>query len=291
MTDEQSLRSAAVLGAIIIPAHNEAAVLARTLSPLAQMIANGEVEVIVAANGCTDQTAEVAAQVAGVRVVQVDVASKTAALNYADQLASHWPRIYLDADVSITADAVRDVFDCLSNNRSLAARPSMHYDTHGSSYFVRSYYRARSKLPENQRHLWGAGTYGLSRSARERFEEFPALIADDVFVDLLFSNAEKTIVDTEDVVVYAPTNRRDLLSVMRRSYRGNRQLQDHGLLPPQSRTTSSVGRQLVATVHGPRSLLDAGIYLSVVVQGRLGRRKTATLWERDESRRVGSLTA
>lgn len=290
MTLDQPMRSSA-LGSIIIPAHNEAVVLPRTLAPLAEMIAAGEIEVTVAANGCTDETAEVAARVPGVRVVQVPRASKTAALNCAEELATQWPRMYLDADVTITPTAVRAVFDCLAKNHALAARPSMHYATDGSSYFVRSYYRARSRLPENQQHLWGAGTYGLTRSARERFGEFPDLIADDMYIDLMFSKGEKTIVETDDVVVYAPKNRRDLLNVMRRSYRGNRELQDRGLLPPESRTTSSVARQLVATINGPSALLDAGVYLSVVLQGRLDRRKRATHWERDESSRTGTLTA
>ena len=284
-------RREVMLGSVIIPAHNEAAVLPRTLAPLAGMIADGEIEVIVAANGCTDETADVAGQVTGVRVVQVDLPSKTGALNSAERLTSRWPRLYLDADVSITPTAVRAVLTYLDRDDSLAARPSMRYDTSGSSSFVRAYYRARSRLPENQEHLWGAGAYALSQAARTRFEEFPPVVADDVFVDVLFAKGEKTIVDTDDVVVHAPRNRQDLLKVMGRSYRGNRELQDRGLLSPENRTTSAVARQLLTTISGPASLIDAGVYLTVVVQGRLRRRKKATRWERDESSRTELVSA
>ena len=53
-------------GAVIIPAHNEASVIGRTLGRLAPLAAGGQVEVIVACNGCTDNTAEVARGFKGV---------------------------------------------------------------------------------------------------------------------------------------------------------------------------------------------------------------------------------
>jgi exopolysaccharide biosynthesis WecB/TagA/CpsF family protein len=58
-------------GAIIIPAHNEAAVLGRTLDCLAELLSGGFTEINVASNGCTDGTAAVAAARPGVRVIDV----------------------------------------------------------------------------------------------------------------------------------------------------------------------------------------------------------------------------
>ena len=89
-------------GSVIIPAHNEAAVIARTLAPLAPLAAAGQLEVIVACNGCTDHTAAIARGFDGVTVLELGQSSKAAALNAGDAAASHWPRLYLDADVQIS---------------------------------------------------------------------------------------------------------------------------------------------------------------------------------------------
>ena len=85
----------------MIPAHNEAAVIARRLTPLAPLAAAGKLEVIVACNGCTDDTAAIARGFEGVTVLEMAQPSKTAALNAGDAAATHWPRFYLDADVEI----------------------------------------------------------------------------------------------------------------------------------------------------------------------------------------------
>jgi cellulose synthase/poly-beta-1,6-N-acetylglucosamine synthase-like glycosyltransferase len=58
-------------GAVIIPAHNEAGVIERTLGRLAPLAGDRQVEVIVACNGCTDDTAELARGFKGVRVLDV----------------------------------------------------------------------------------------------------------------------------------------------------------------------------------------------------------------------------
>ena len=110
-------------GSVIIPAHNEAAVIARTLAPLAPLAATGQLEVIVACNGCSDNTAGIAGQFEGVTVLELEQPSKTAALNAGDAAASHWPRLYLDADVQISPGAVRAVLNALLSGQVLS-RPS-----------------------------------------------------------------------------------------------------------------------------------------------------------------------
>ncbi len=59
------------------------------------------------ANGCTDRTAEVARSFGGVRVVEIDTPSKTAALNAADEIATGDVRVYMDADVPADAGLIR----------------------------------------------------------------------------------------------------------------------------------------------------------------------------------------
>ena len=92
------------LGSIVIPAHDEGRVIERTLAPLVPLAHSGAVEVVVAANGCSDDTVARARQVPGVRVLNLAEASKVAALNAADATTDAFPRIYLDADVVAPAE-------------------------------------------------------------------------------------------------------------------------------------------------------------------------------------------
>ena len=67
---------------VVVPAHDEAAVIADRLGHLTGAL-GPDVELVVVANGCSDRTAEVARTVPGVRVVELPVAAKAAALNAA----------------------------------------------------------------------------------------------------------------------------------------------------------------------------------------------------------------
>ena len=112
---------------IIIPAHNEAAVIDRTLEALDPLIAAGTVEVIVVPNGCTDDTADRARGHAGVRVVERTEGSKTAALNAGDAHATRWPRLYLDADIEAAPEALAQAVRALSGDGIHAARPAFRW--------------------------------------------------------------------------------------------------------------------------------------------------------------------
>ena len=93
----------------------------------------------MACNGCTDNTAELARAIQGVKGLEVSDASKIAALNAGDAAAVRWPRLYLDADIEIDPSAVREVFRSLARGDVLVARPASCYDTHGASRLVRAF--------------------------------------------------------------------------------------------------------------------------------------------------------
>ncbi|MFL4473469.1 WecB/TagA/CpsF family glycosyltransferase [Paeniglutamicibacter sp. MACA_103] len=279
-------------GAVIIPAHNESAVIARTLEPLAELAASGSIEVIVACNGCTDDTANIARAFAGVKVIESEIPSKVAALNLADSETTVFPRLYLDADISITTSALRMTFDFLLRPEALSARPAFEYDTSGASWPVRAFYRARRRLPSTKQALWGAGAYALSETGRARFVDFPALTADDLFIDVQFTAKEKKILPTVPVQVFTPRTPASLLVILKRNYRGQSELRSTA--EGSSKHTSSMStvrtvRQLLASISGPFTAFDAGVYASLVVAGRLWARKTRKRpvqhWERDDSSR------
>ena len=170
----------------------------------------------------------------------------------------------------------------------LAARPTCRYDVTGASFVVRSFYRARSAIPSLSSALWGAGIYALSESGHRRLQSFPDLTGDDLWVDQLFAPAEKRVVESEPVVVQGPRTVSGLLSILRRTYRGNAQL--HGLSGQSS--TAATARELAGSIHGPRSLVDASVYAGVVLLARIqafaGR---AQQWERDDSSRMPAMPA
>ncbi|WP_411732510.1 WecB/TagA/CpsF family glycosyltransferase [Paeniglutamicibacter sp.] len=278
-------------GVVIVPAHNESSVIARTLEPLAELAASGAIEVIVACNGCTDETAKIARGFPGVKVIESDIPSKVAALNLADSKTMIFPRLYLDADISITPSALRMTFDYLARPEALSARPAFEYDASGASWPVRAFYRARRRLPATNQALWGAGAYGMSESGRQRFASFPELTADDLYVDGLFTPEEKKILPTVPVRVSTPRTVASLMAVLCRNYRGQGELRATAAGLPGNDATSTVRtlRQLIASISGPFSFVDAGVYGALVISGRLRAHKVKGLpsmrWERDDSSR------
>lgn len=272
-------------GSVIIPAHNEAAVIARTMSSLAPLAALDTVDVVVACNGCTDRTEEILSAFEGVTVLSLPAPSKTAALNAADAAASHWPRVYLDADIEISAATVCQLLSSLDSGGEdgcmLAARPASQYVTDSASPLVRAYYRARSRIPSLNGALWGGGVYGLSQAGHQRFGSFPEVTADDYFVDRLFEPGEKRVLKTEPVLVRTPRTASELLRTLHRVYRG---VQEQA---GESSSTFRTVSQLLQTVRGPLSAVDACVYAGFAAAGRWSQRQTAHgSWERDESSRI-----
>jgi len=272
------------LGAVIIPAHNEGAVIGRTLRGLKTLARDHRIEVIVVCNGCHDDTAAVARGFSGVRVIETSRPSKAAALNAGDQAARSWPRLYLDADVEIHPGAVAAVFATIRDGGALAARPAFRYVTTGATPLVRAYYRARDRMPSTYLSLWGAGAYAMGEGAHARFGDFPEKTADDLVVDAAFADHEKTVVATEPIRVHTPKSVAALTAVLTRQRRGNR-------ASGGGSTTGSTLRELAAGVRGPFSLGDAVVYAALTIAGRRAadRADDATLWERDDSSRDPSL--
>lgn len=283
------------LGSVVIPAHNEASVIRRCLDALLAGFEPGELDVVVSCNGCTDGTAEIVRSSAPLaRVVEIETASKPAALRAAEETVSTFPRIYLDADVVLPSSAARRVLECLSSGSALAARPPVRYRTDDSSAIVRSYYRARTRVPAVMNSLWGAGVYGLSAEGRSRFREFPDVLGDDLFADQHFAPEEIAIIDASPVLVHVPRRSADMLRVLRRIYQGNAQnraLASFAAGP--AGTTRGTARDLIRLLRRePAAAADIVVYVTLAVLAR-ATLTVASLrsWERDNSSRAESQPA
>ena len=141
----------------------------------------------------------------------------------------------------------------------------------------------------------GRGVYGLSEPAN-RFDVSPDVVADDLWVDRLFSDEEVEIVNCAPVVVSVPRRSRDLLRVLARTYRGKREkaaapdLRDRSQETVMS-TLRDLGRVGLAD---PVGALDAATYAAFAAGARLalafpqrsGGRIAGERWERDDSARA-----
>lgn len=283
------------LGSVVIPAHNEALVIRRCLDALFVGFAPGELEVVVVCNGCADDTA-VQARSSGhnVRVMELEAASKPAALRAGDRVVLEFPRLYLDADVVLPGSSARVLLERLRAG-AVAARPPIRYESSGASAPVRSYYRARSQVPAVLGSLWGGGVYGLSQEGRSRFDVFPDLLADDLWAHRRFDDGEVEIVDCEPVVVMVPRRTRDLMRLLRRSERAKAEMASHRDERGPQTSPSTLPDLRRAAAAGPGAALDAATYTAFAAGARLAfalaRVSSDPLaghhWERDESSRAG----
>jgi glycosyltransferase involved in cell wall biosynthesis len=210
---------------IVVPAHNEASVIARTLGPWVNNPDSDEISVVVVCNGCTDETAAIARRFGPtVRVIESDVASKVHALNLGDQTSSTFPRIYIDADVLVTVDAIRALAGRLEPGDVLAVAPTPDIDLTGCSWPVRLYFGIRSRLPSACQGVGGSGVYALSEAGRRRFAQFPDVIADDTYVRLQFKPEERETLASVKSTVFPARTIRQLIAVRTRAYAGTFEL-------------------------------------------------------------------
>lgn len=278
---------------VVIPACNEEATIARCLDALLAEAAPGELDVVVVCNGCTDRTATVA-RAFPVRVLETSTGSKPLALNLGDRAASTFPRVYIDADTTLSTRGVRALAGPLRRGEAEAVAPGLELDTAMAAWGVRAYHRIWVRLPQIVNGLMGRGVYALSRQGRARFSQFPDLIADDLFIHELFPAPRGIVVQgTTSRVIPAPTVG-SLLRQKARVFAGNIQLHAtrhrHAATGPARRL-----RVLAGLVRADPALLPAAaVYLAVNIEAkRRGRSRPSgqTTWQRDTAPPSSARTA
>lgn len=260
---------------IIIAAYNEEDVLGRTLDAL--LAGAPEAQIIVVANGCRDATAEVARSRPGVTVVELEQGNKPNALNAGEELATSFPRIYLDADIVVPAGGVAEVVAALERPGTLAAVPARELNLEGRPWPVRAWASVHARLPVFHDSLFGRGMVALSQEGRARFDRFPGMIADDLFLDSLFGSHEKAEVDTVSVVVETPAHAAELLSRLVRVRRGSAAMREAARSGELATTVRPADRWswLRDVVAKDLRLIPAGVVYAAITltAGALARRQ------------------
>jgi glycosyltransferase involved in cell wall biosynthesis len=279
---------------VIVPAHNEARVIRRTLESFTLGATPDDLEVIVVCNGCCDDTADIAREFAPlVRVIETDVPSKTNALNLGDGAARAFPRVYMDADISMTLEALRQLTAPLVKSGILASAPRV--DTlfkPDAVWPVRAYYRFWMSLPFIKEGMMAAGVYAVSEKGRRRFGAFPDVIADDGFFRLHFSPAERIEVSDAVSQVTAPAAFADLIKIKTRSRLGVYQLRaKFPELFGQELETKAYGKALLSILRDPSLYLSAIPFalVSVISRYRASKQMASAggyRWEVDVSSRA-----
>jgi len=277
------------IASVVIPAHNEGAVIGRLLESLPKEIEGRTLEIIVSCNGCTDDTAAVARGY-GTKVVEIKTPSKIAALNAADEVATAFPRLYIDGDVVITAKAVADLIRSLSEPGILSAAPPYRLELAGRPWSVRAYFAVWLRVMSMRVGYLGSGVYAVSKEGRGRFGQFPNVVADDTYVRNHFAMSERRIVPTDPTIVQAPWTLRALLRRRVRVAVGNLEMRAR---PPGSKAQGEVERMIPwwwAVLTKPRLIPASAVYVACngyafFAARKQFRSKRAIDWARDNTTR------
>ena len=187
---------------VLIPAHDEADWLPACLDALcaADPVA-GPVEVIVVANGCTDDTAELARKKApafeargwALRVLELAQGSKLGALNAGEAAARGAVLVYLDADVLVSPPLLAQLAEALAEDAPRYASGMPQVTTSGD-WVTRHYTRFWQTTGFMTHGVPGFGVFAMNRTGRGRWGDWPDIISDDTFARLNFRPEERIAV-------------------------------------------------------------------------------------------------
>lgn len=275
---------------VVVAAHDEAGAVGGLLHRLLDDAMPGELDVVVVANGCTDDTVAVAREAAAgrARVLELAAASKSAALNEGDRVSSVFPRFYLDADMAVDVTTLRGLASRLRDGQLLAVAPDVTHDVGPAvSSLVRSYYRVWTELPAAGTGISGTGTIGLSRAGRGRFGAWPEVHADDWFCDQQFDAGEKARVHlAAPVRLPVPRSAAGLVRRKARVRNGNLQVRT---ATGGSASGGNLGGLWPLLRRRPALLAHLPAYVGLTVAARLlagadRRRGRDHEWRRDDVR-------
>ena len=285
---------------VVIPAHDEARVLGRLLSALTR---TGEparpetsstgvsrsLDIVVVANGCGDDTDQVAAAFEGVKILVTPVAGKAGALRLGDSATDAFPRVYIDADVEIGFNDVQRLATALDEPGVLIASPTRTTAMTGVNWAVRLYYLVWQELPAVRTAAFGRGVVALSQLGHTRVAALPSLMADDLAMAAVFEDSEQRLVSDAVVVVHPPRTWADLVRRRVRAVTGTAQVYDGTLHTVKDSRTTPV--DLLSVVRRrPAALAGVPVFLLVTLVARHRahsaiRRGDFITWLRDDSSR------
>ena len=183
---------------VIIAANNEEGYIQPCLEALLAQNVQARLQVIVAANACTDRTIDRVAEFSyrfakvghALTCMTIAQPGKTNALNQGDAAARAAIRIYLDADVICDPALLGQVLQALSVDHPLYATGTLAVMP-AKTWITRAYARIWTQTPFVKSGAVGAGFFAVNGPGRARWQAFPDIISDDTFVRLHFAPPER----------------------------------------------------------------------------------------------------
>jgi glycosyltransferase involved in cell wall biosynthesis len=278
------------MATIIVPAHNEASVIENCLNSL---INQPEVDhIIVACNGCTDNTAEIVkANYPNAHCLDIKKPSKTNALNIAEkkakELGTSFPIFYIDADTQLSENAISHITHEMSQNEIHLAAPTPVIDTSKSSWLVKTYYNVWLSLPYIKEGVIATCSFIVSEKGRKRFGLFADVIGDDGFIRCHFHNKEIANINGAEIYIKAPKDIFSLIKIKTRARLGNMELIARNKCPiMEAKHYGNVMQKRLLS----KDFFQTAVYIFIAsvirVRAKLQFNKIANYqWEKDTSSR------
>lgn len=215
------------MATVIVPAHNEASVIEDCLNSIINQA--GIDHIIVACNGCTDNTVDIVkSNFPDVVCLDIKQPSKTNALNIAgekaEELGVTYPIFYIDADTQLSENAIQHITQKMNNSQTHLAAPTPIIDTSNSSWLVQTYYKVWLNLPYIKEGVIATCSFIVSEEGRKRFDKFADVIGDDGFIRCHFKNKEIANIEGTEIYIRAPKDIFSLIKIKTRARLGNMEL-------------------------------------------------------------------
>ncbi len=281
---------------VIIPAHNEADTITRCLIAVLDDPNRDALDVVVATNGCTDNTADLAAAIGHpVRILDSPIAGKGAALNMALAHTADVTRIYVDADVVVSPGAITAVVETINRTGAMAAAPRIVFDTDNCSRPARLYLQTWAKADYFTEGHVGTGLYAISAEGHKQIPTFDDLFAEDLLPIQRFTPEQRVTASQATFQPLFPRNLRDLIRVQMRQQVGVIEFYEWLDANGEEPNLDSLDRLWIRKLlRDPTQWAGVALYapLRVVIQvGAKWKRRFGTrTWTRDETSRQ-SVTA
>jgi len=268
---------------VVVPVYNEEAVLTKTAHALKRATILHDVEIAYVLNGTNDKSAQVIASVFGdsAAILKLEIASKTEALNAGDDHCSQFPRFYLDADICIDENALATLEAELSKpSLELIAAPILP-NSEGGTWAAKEVARIWGALP----YLHDAAfqcCIGVSEAGRARWDRWPKIIADDLFISSQIPEQAKLICPETSTIMPTPKNLRSWIGVRTRWIQGQNEFKSLqlGEISVSKNQRVSLIYLLKTVANWPGVALYLFVWIAALMKSKLAAN---TVWYRDET--------